>query len=183
MPGFLFSIVLILLAVISVLLLSLSKPFGWLLIFVTVLFALIAVIILIIIQVWALRIAVIEDKGGKEAFLEAWKLAKSNFLDMLGLGSVNCFAGCLLGCGVTVVLIPLGALGIGTLFAADVFSAGVKNYYALIPASGIVLLLMILAGVAITLIMSIYTVFNFSTWNVLYRQIRTKEKEGKKDGK
>lgn len=171
-PGLLFFLALLLLITLGVLSFTLSKLLGILLAVFIGLIALITICIITIIQIWAIRISIIENKSGKESFFEGAKMAKESLGETLQLAISNCLIGCCLGC--SLLIIPLIITGpIGLLALASIYTG---NKMLLIPTIILGIIISIAIALALTLVNSIYTVFNFSTWNILYRQLKNKGK-------
>lgn len=121
-------------------------------------------------QIWAQRVVVIEGKSGKEAFKEGWQLTRKHLGDMAVLGCTNCLLGCCLGA------VAIGAIG-GLIFSGIGLMALNKNAGIIfLFIVGILVLALILIS---TLLAGVYKIFNYTTWNVLYRQIREEKVNGK----
>lgn len=117
--------------------------------------------------IWAVRITVIEKRGAYESFKEGWKLVKSHFLKMIALGCANCLLGCCLTGVVGAIIGGAVVSGVGLL------QVNKKVGTVFLTIVVFIVLLLVLLSILFT---GIYTVFNVTTWNVLYRQIRgTKE--------
>lgn len=114
-------------------------------------------------QIWAQRVVVLEGKSGKEAFKEGWKIAKKHFGNMAILGCVNGLLSCCFG------VIIIGTIG-GLVFSGIGLMALNKNIgIVFLFIVGILGLGLLLIG---TLVGGILKIFNYATWNILYRQIR-----------
>lgn len=172
-PTLLYALAVILLTVIfAVLIILLYKTPIVYLFYLLAGIALVAVIIgslaISSIQIWAHRIVVIEGKSGKEGFFEGWIMVKKYFMQMVVLGVVNCFTNCIFGCclgliiGILAVVLIFSGIGI---FAVNITMGIVFATFAVIV--GIVLIF--LAGLA----GGIYQIFNYSTWNILYRELKS----------
>lgn len=145
-------------------------PFlGILLMFLIVPLAIIVFFAIIATQIWAQRVCVLEGKSGKEAFLEGFKIAKANLGEMLLLGCTNCLLNCCIGVILISALVLLIGLGFGL--------TAINQYLGVIFIIGIGTIILVLIILS-TLIGGIYTIFKYSTWNILYRKI----KEGQKNG-
>jgi hypothetical protein len=117
------------------------------------------------IQIFALRIAVLENKPGKESFILGWQMLKGHFMDAIVLGIVNAFLSAGVGCltvsvlgliaGLVVIIYFINHV-IGVLFGTIVVGVGV------------------IALSFAVFFWGAYTVFNYSTWNLLYKELRTK---------
>ncbi len=121
---------------------------------------------MVMIQIWAKRIAVIENKNGWDSFKAGWQLVKKHFFSMLFLGTANCFLSCL------SMIFWLGIVGVSLgggffLFFLNKQLGLVFGGFAILAILSLILLS--------SLIFGIYKIFNYATWNILYRQI----KEGK----
>lgn len=118
------------------------------------------------VQIWAERIVIIEGKDGREAFKEGWLLVKQHFLNMLLLGTANCFLSCCFG----LVFLGIIAASIGSGLALIFINKQLGVFFLMVI--GFSVLLVVLLSI---LVSGIYKIFNYTTWNILYRQI----KEGK----
>ena len=162
-PWLLYAFLIFLTAGILVFLIKFVAPLAIALGLVAGILALLAYFALAATQIWAERVVVIEGRGAREAFFEGWRLAKTHILKMLTLGFLNTLISCCLGCVIMSVFFPVLTFLVGL--------------FAISPALGWVFLLPLL-GVGLPLIFlsilfnGIYRVFNYSTWNLLYRQIR-----------
>lgn len=171
-PGLLYFIAIIIPFIISLIIMialwdsSLGRLIG-ILIFLTFFFVMILASLAISASViWAKRITVIEGKGAYESFKEGWGLVKTHFLKMIVLGCSNCILSCCLGATIVVSIGAAIVAGIGLM------SVNKQVGVIFLAMIGIVVLILILLG---TLFGGIYTIFNYSTWNILYRQIRSKK--------
>lgn len=116
--------------------------------------------------IWAVRITVIEKKGAYESLREGWKLVKSHFLKMIALGCANCLLGC---CLVGVIGATISGAVVG---GVGLMSVNKNAGTALLIIIGIIVVVLLLLSL---LFSGIYTIFNVTTWNVLYRQVRSKK--------
>lgn len=124
------------------------------------------------IQIWAERIAVIEKKEAGEAFREGWQMVKKHFFKMVILGTVNCCLGCFLWVVVSLVIGLLIGAGVVLFFINKTLGV------AFLAAFALLFIFLILLNV---LINGIYKIFNYATWNVLYREIKEEEVNGKSE--
>ena len=178
-PWFLYFLVVLFFVSTSVILFLVFWPLGLL---AAILFAVptfLSYLAIAAIQIWATRVAVIESKSGKEAFSEGWRMVKEHILKMIGLGCLNtiigCFSGCLLSCLAGIIILPFVISGAAFYFISP-------NKATVVP----IIILAALLGILLFLLLNmlfngIYTVFNYSTWNVLYRQI-LEENENEQSG-
>ncbi|MBI2029221.1 hypothetical protein HYT02_02285 [Candidatus Gottesmanbacteria bacterium] len=116
--------------------------------------------------IWAKRITVIEGKGAYQSFKEGWVLVKTHFLKMIALGCSNCVLSCCLGITIAASIGAAIAAGIGLL------SVNKQVGMILLATIGIIVLILLLLSL---LFGGIYTIFNYTTWNILYRQVRSKK--------
>lgn len=119
--------------------------------------------------IWAERVAVIEGKEAKAAFWEGWRLVKKYFGEMLLLGLGNCFLNCCLGSLIAGVIVLLIGIAIG-IFAINKGLGWLFIMVIILIVLPIILLSVLISG--------IYKIFNWTTWNILYRQVREKDKNG-----
>lgn len=115
--------------------------------------------------IWAIRITVIEKKGAYESFKEGWKMVKTHFLKMIALGCANCLLGC---CLTGIIGATLGGAIVSGIGLLKVNQKAGALFLAFI---GIIVVLLIMLSL---LFSGIYTIFNVTTWNVLYRELRGK---------
>jgi hypothetical protein len=155
--------------IISILLAALpgaAKLIPSLLLFGAIITTVLGVIFLIMSQIWAPRLVVLEDRKPKEALFAGFKVAKEKFWAMILLGLVNT------ALSLAVVFIPLLiVLGFG-FFA--VFSA--QNYHQFLSPGFFVGL-----AISILTLILIYTVgagilnaFKATIWSLAYSKIRDK---------
>lgn len=168
-PWLLYLLILLPLIIFVIILLNLLLPLGFILAVILALLALIGLLAIAAIQIWATRVAVLEGKSGEESFFEGWQLVKDHLFKMVVLGCSNtcisCLSGCVLSCFVITIIVPLGLSG------AFFYSLSHENpiiTFGLL-AIGLIFIIPLLLG--IILFRGIYTVFNYSTWNILYREI------------
>lgn len=171
-PGLLYFIAIIIPFAISVFVLialwgtTLGRLIG-ILIFLTFFFIMILTSLAISASIiWAKRITVIEGKSAYDSFKEGWKMVKTHFLKMIVLGCSNCILSCCLGATIAASIGAAVVAGIGLISVNKQVGA---IFLVIVGISVVVLLLMgVLFG-------GIYIIFNYTTWNVLYRQIRGKK--------
>ncbi len=176
-PYLLYVIVLAISIVISILLIAVGgeiiilRIIGGLLIAIVIFFAVVAGLGISASQIWAQRVVILEGKSGKEAFFEGFRIFKTHIVKMIVLGCSNCLLSCCLG-----VVIFAGIFGV--IFGVIISSAGIMMVNKQIGFIFLGSMLIIIAAIAIvvllasTLIGGIYKIFNYSTWNILYRKIR-----------
>lgn len=136
--------------------------------FLTTLISTITFLALSISLIWAHRLIVIENMQALSALKLGTKLAKENLGNMLQLGLANCFVQSGLGCMAFIVVLALGAGTAGILSLNQ--TAGIVAGIIM----GIIILPLILSSI---LIMGIITVFKYTTWNLLFEEIRKNAKQ------
>lgn len=137
------------------------------LIFLTFLFIMILASLAISASViWAKRITVIEGKSAYQSFKEGWVMVKEHFLKMIVLGCSNCILSCCLGMTIAASIGAAIVAGIGLI------SVNKKVGAVFLVIVGIVVVILLLLSV---LFGGIYTIFNYTTWNILYRKLRSKK--------
>jgi hypothetical protein len=168
-PWLLYTLLLLVVGVIVALLMAVSAPLAIVLGILAGISVVIAYFSIAATQIWAERVVVIEGKPAKESFFEGWRLVKKHILKMLTLGCFNTLLSCCAGCLAMSVLLPAIAV--------------IAGMFAVSPALGLAFLvplaLVVLPVLFLNLLLNgIYRVFNYSTWNILYRQVREEEKYG-----
>ena len=123
-------------------------------------------------QIWSVRIATIEGVPGWQALKTGWKLVKGNWGYMFLLGLVNGFLSGGVGCLTMIILIPVSLM----LLAIGAIS------FAVSPALGILvvvlfLLLLICLGSGAVFLYGAYSLFNYSTWTVWYRELTNQQRK------
>ena len=153
-----------------VLKIELSQPFLIMLAvgaFILVALSLIAISMLSMSFPWAQRLIALENFKAVEAVKQGYRIARKNLGSMLKLGFGNCLVSTGIGCITSIVImIPIGIAVGGFLINK---TAGV---IASIPAA-VIVLVAIFGGV---LVMGILNVFKYTTWNILFKQIRGQKK-------
>lgn len=143
-----------------------NTPLMYIMVFFLIILIFVAVIVSLgisAIQIWAERVVVIEGKNAREAFVEGWMLVKKHFFNMLLLGTANCFLSCCFGLVIVGTVAALIGSGVALIFINK--QLGVIFFLVI----GFFVLLVLLLS---TLISGIYKIFNYTTWNILYRQIK-----------
>lgn len=175
-PWFLYFLTFLVVIFLIIILFVIFWPLRILAILVLGTLSVLAFLALAAIQIWATRVAVLEGKSGKESFFEGWQLVKEHLFKMIVLGCSNtcisCLSGCVLSCFVITIIVPLGLSG------AFFYSLSHENPIITFGLLTIGLIFIIPLLLGIILFQGIYTVFNYSTWNILYREIRQKNSQG-----
>jgi len=123
---------------------------------------------LILAYAWAERLIVLENYKPIPALRKGYKIARANLKSMLKLALGNCLVSTGVGCITNlIVAIPIG-LAVGGFALHKTL-----GIVASIPAA-LAVLAFTVGGILIT---GILTVFKYTTWNILFKQIR--EKDGK----
>ncbi len=116
-------------------------------------------------QIWALRMVVLDGKGGKEALFAGYRVAKKKTWSMIGLGLVNTIA------SIMVVLVPIAILGL--LFFGGFMLAKSVTVLSTILIT-LAFTLGIIALVGLVLLGGIITAFKASAWTIAYKNIQGK---------
>lgn len=168
-PWLLYTLILLAFGALILLLTAVAAPLAIVLGLLAGIFAVVAYLAISATQIWAVRVAVIEGTPAKDAFLEGWRMVQKHLLKMLTLGCLNTLISCCVGCVVMSALLPGIAVVIG-LFAVS----PTLGLAMLVPIIFVALPLLFLS----LLFNGIYRVFNYSTWNLLYRQVREEGSRG-----
>ncbi len=106
---------------------------------------------------------------------QAWKkgisMAKRNWLPTIVLGIINNMIGCIVSCLGLVVLAILGGVPVFLTIMSFTNKNMLSASIPLLITSGFWIFVLLNA---FTLLMAMYTVFHYSTWNLLFKEI-TKE--------
>lgn len=130
-------------------------------------------IIIAMIQVWAVRLAALEGLSGQESFRQGWAMVKTYFGEMFVVGLINKLMSCLLGCMLYGLGCLVGLVIILPIVLIIVGMAIVSPVLAIVVGAGIFSVIVAVMSTTIFL-MGAYLTFNFSTWNILYRQLKGK---------
>src|SRR3989344_1046599 len=116
-------------------------------------------------RIWALRMVVLDGKGGKEALFAGYRVAKKKTWSMIGLGLVNTIA------SIMVALVPIAILGL-LFFGGFAFAKSVTVLSTILITLAITF--GILAVIVLMLLGGIITSFKASTWTIAYKRMRNK---------
>jgi hypothetical protein len=128
----------------------------------------ITVVGLVFMTAFAQRLIVLKDLSAWPALKQTFSMLRKIVLPVLVMGFINSSIGCIAGClGLIVILIALIIPGI--IIALPVITHGIVALNA-VQVIGFILLIMIFIA-ANLLLKTILVVFNYGTWNLLFRQI------------
>lgn len=144
---------------------GIAQAFLIILIFLITLIFLYFLIYLALSQIWASRMVVLDMKGGKEALVAGYHIAKKKKWPMIGLGLVNTIA------SMMVVLVPIAILGL-LVFLGIMLAKSVTVLSTILITLAITL--GIVAAIGLMLLGGIITAFKASTWTIAYKNIRGK---------
>jgi len=127
-------------------------------------------IALVMTLILAEQIVVRENCSSKEALKKGFRLAKKYLGQLFAMGAINLGVGCAVGCATVFIFLFLAALSF------IVFSINKQLGLVIGAIAAAVIMICILLFI---LLRGIYTVFNLSTWTLLFREIEKLEKGGK----
>lgn len=165
-PGIIVSIISIVVILPVAVVFMISVPVGAIISMLLILPYIVFLIIFSMAMIWARRILVIENKSGWESFKAGFVFLKSSGAETIILGLLNSVLSCAFGCGFGIVMI----LVFGIL-ALPVFGGFLISEYSLVITLPIALVFGFVILILFGLATGIYTVFNYSTWNLLYEDI------------
>lgn len=124
-------------------------------------------------QIWAERLIIIENITAWQALKQGWVMVRKYILNMLLLGSGNCVIGCFIG-----GCLGFAMLGVLFMLLIPVILSVIVNKNLIFIWIFPLIILMIIVGILNMAINGIIRIFNYTTWNVLYRQLKEKEANG-----
>jgi len=150
----------------------------WLILFgiVGVLAFVVAIVLFIMLSVYAERLIVLKDYSPWEAWKKGLVLGKSNFIPTLSMGIINSAIGCGAGCLSLIALLIVFGIP-AYLLISPIFKDGfsVPNISQII---GIIIIIILFFSIN-TLVRAVLMVFNYGNWNLFFKQIFTESKNEK----
>src|SRR5205823_2003870 len=119
-----------------------------------------------LIQIWAARRVVIDQKSAKQSFFLSFKIVKQKFWHMLLLGFINALCSFMVGIILIVPILIIGGIGIASFL---VWQSSHSLPVILLSIGGIFLLIYIFAS---TLLGGILNAFKASVWTLAYAVIK-----------
>lgn len=136
----------------------------------------VAMVLFVMLSVYAERLIVLKDYSPWEAWKKGLFLGKSNFISTLSMGIINSAIGCGAGClSLIALLIVFGVPAY--LLIAPMFTNGF-NAPNLPQVVGILIIIVLFFSLN-TLMRAVLMVFNYGNWNLFFKQIFTESKNEK----
>ncbi len=137
-----------------------------------VLTGIIAMILITMLSIYAERLIVLKNHTPWQAWKKGLSLSKKHFIPTVIMGLINSSVGCTVGCLSTLVLLVI--LGIPAfLLILPYFKDGIKiPDWPVFIVLAVLFLLFIYLNHAVT---AILTVFRFSNWNLLFKELTAEE--------
>lgn len=134
----------------------------------------IAIVLFTMLSIYAERLIVLKNHTPWQAWKKGLSLSKKHFIPTFIMGIINSSVGCTVGCLSTLVLLVI--LGIpAIILVLPYFKDGFKiPDWPVLVALGILVLLFIYLNHAVT---AVLTVFRFSNWNLLFKELVSEEEK------